>query len=122
MFLNFYLNIKEWQEIVAGSIKPYEVRKNYVHVHGILLHALGIVGHSLKEQCPNSWKSRLKLLSKIDWRKSNNKDWEGRSMIGGRLTKATMNILLTSNLLKMKLNLKLNKKEKELEEKINRSI
>jgi DNA sulfur modification protein DndB len=115
-----YNNIGEWQEIVANSVSPYEIRKNYVHVHGILLHALGLMGNSLIKTYPKTWKSKLELLNNIDWKKSNKMDWEGRAMIGGRLTKVGMNIILTNNLLKNKLGLNLTDKEKEIEIKINK--
>jgi DNA sulfur modification protein DndB len=110
-----YTNIKEWQEIVEGKTTPYDLRKEYVHVQGILLHAIGMVGHALIQKYPKSWKSKLKVLNKIDWRRSNKKDWEGRAMIGGRLSKNYRNIVLTNNILKKKVGLPLTSKEKEYE-------
>ncbi len=113
-------HMTEWQDIVNGATSPYDIRKNYVHVHGILLHALGLLGNSLVERYPKKWKSKLKPLSEINWKKNNKKDWEGRAMIGGRLTKVGMNIVLTNNLLKNKLGLDLTEKEREVEVKFNR--
>jgi DNA sulfur modification protein DndB len=116
-----YSNIPEWKGIVNKKISPYDVRKEYVHVHGILLHALGMMGHSLILKYPVQWKSKLKTLNDLDWRKSNKSDWEGRAMVGGRLTKVGMNITLTNNLLKKKVGLKLTEKEKEIETKFSRN-
>jgi len=111
-----YENIKEWRDIVDGGVPPHEIREEYVHVSGILLHALGILGYALIQQYPNprTWKMKLKELQKIDWHK-NNKDWEGRPLINGSLTKITRNIILTSNLLKQRLNIPLTPEEVRLE-------
>ncbi|RJQ15774.1 DNA sulfur modification protein DndB [Candidatus Woesearchaeota archaeon] len=114
-----YNNISEWQEIVNNTLQPYDARKNFVHVHGILLHALGILGNDLMKRYPQKWKSKLKQLNEIDWSKDN-REWEGRSMIGGRLTKVSANIVLTSNLLKSKLGLSLNQNEENLEKRFLR--
>jgi len=115
-----YLNIQEWQDIVNNKVNPHDVRKSYVHVHGILLHAFGMLGCSLISKYPKQWKAKLKVLNDINWKKSNKVDWEGRAMLGGRLTKVGMNITLTNNLLKNKLGLNLTDKEKEIEIKFNR--
>jgi DNA sulfur modification protein DndB len=117
-----YMNIQEWQDIVDGTAKAYDIRGNYVHVHGILLHALGMLGHSLMSEHPKQWKSKLKALNDINWEKSNKVNWEGRAMLGGRLTKVGMNITLTNNFLKMKLGLNLTAKEKEIENKFDRGV
>lgn len=115
-----YSNVDEWQKIVSGTISPAEARKEFVHVHGILLHALGILGKELLDKYPGAWKSKLKILKKIDWRRSNVKVWEGRAMLGGRLSKIHMNILLTKDYLKSKAGLKLSAEEHELEQKRRR--
>lgn len=108
-------NIPEWGFLIQHHVSSSELRKNYIHAHGIALHALGIVGHELIKHNPKNWKKQLINLKNIDWLKSNTKLWEGRAMIGGRLNKSQMNLTLTVNALKNVLNLKLSKDEEKAE-------
>lgn len=113
-----YDNISEWKDILNKGTPPHEIRTEYVHVYGILLHALGILGHSLIQQHPNPkiWKSKLRKLQNINWHRSNTKDWEGRCLMNGKLTKIRSNIILTSNLLKQRLQLPLTPAEEQIEQ------
>lgn len=113
-----YSIIKEWQDVVNKEKQPYELRDEFVHVYGILLQSFGLIGKELIEKYPKTWKSKLKKLEKIDWKRTN-KEWQGRAIITGRLTKMKQNIILTTNLLKKYLDLPLNEKEKKLELKLN---
>lgn len=110
-----YSNIGEWKEIVDGKLTPYDARQKYVHVHGILLQSFGMLGNALFEKYPKRWKIKLRALRDIDWRRSNAMVWEGRALIGGRLSKVQMNIVLTNNYLKDKIGLPLASSEKEKE-------
>jgi len=109
-----YLNMDDWQAIVQGRIKPYIARKDYVHVHGVLLQAMGLLGNELVSQYPKSWDNRLSKLKDVDWKRSN-KEWEGRALVGGNLSKVHMNILLSKTYLKLKLGMKLTTKELDCE-------
>lgn len=111
---SIFENIVEWQEVIRGNVTPYDLREKYVHIYGILLHALGIMGHDLIIEYPDSWKSKLKFLRKIDWSR-NNVDWEGRAIVLGKLSKSHTSIVLTSNYLKKKAGLKLSDKEEDAE-------
>lgn len=105
-----YLNMEDWQAIVQKRIRPYIARQEYVHVHGVLLQALGLLGYELIEQFPKTWSKKLVELNKIDWKRGN-KHWEGRAMIGGRLSKVHMNIMLSKNYIKQQMGMKLTSKE-----------
>jgi len=113
-----YANIPEWQKIVKEELHSSDARKEYVHVHGILLHALGMLGKELLENYKDEWKTKLRALPKIDWRRSNIVAWEGRAMLGGRLSKVHMNLLLTTNYLKKRLNMKLTIAQATLEKSL----
>jgi DNA sulfur modification protein DndB len=63
---------------------------------------------------PNDWVSRLSLLENIDWSRSNSKVWEGVATIGGVVSKARTNLVLTSNFIKSTLNLPLDNKDQPL--------
>ncbi len=109
-------NIIEWQLILNGDLVPSAARKEYVHVHGVVLQALGKLGHYLVNEHPSDWKEMLKKLQDVDWRRKNKEAWEGRLMQGGRMSKTQMSLTLTTNYLKLHLGLPLTEKEKEREE------
>lgn len=107
--------IPEWELLIKNEVSSHELRRDYIHAHGVALHALGIVGNALIAQYPENWKKQLLKLKNIDWSRSNTKLWEGRAMIGGRINKSQMNLLLTSNVLKNVLGLELNPDEEKAE-------
>lgn len=109
-------NIPEWQLVKEGKLLSSEIRSDYIHSHGIVLHALGLAGNALLKGQKTGWKRRLKALKKIDWSRSNTKLWEGRAMIGGRLSKVNQNVILTTNIIKKALKLKLSAEEKKAED------
>ena len=109
-----YKKIKDWQLVIQSKLLSSEIRQNYLHSHGIILHSLGRMGNSLIKQHPKTWQKSLSKLSEINWSRSNG-DWEGRAIVGGRASKAEQNIILTTNYLKQKLGLKLTNKEKKIE-------
>lgn len=107
--------IPEWELLIKNEVSSHELRRDYIHAHGVALHALGIVGNALIAQYPENWKKQLLKLKNIDWSRSNTKLWEGRAMIGGRINKSQMNLLLTSNVLKNVLGLELNPDDEKAE-------
>lgn len=108
-------NIPEWDLLIQNGIKSYELRQEYVHVHGVVLQSLGHMGEVLLKAHPNNWKEKLKVLSSLDWTRTNSDMWEGRCMQQSKIRKAKTNIILTTNILKEKLGLPLNEKEQEVE-------
>jgi DNA sulfur modification protein DndB len=112
--------IPDWTRARTKEISTAELRQEYVHAHGLGLHALGLVGAELLAQHPKNWKAMLKGLRYVDWLRSNTETWEGRAMTHGRISKASANVQLTANLLKQKLGLTLNEEEQLLEENLAR--
>lgn len=112
-------NIKEWKLVQQGTIRAGEVRTDFIHSHGVVLHALGHVGNVLlKKQL--DFPSNISKISKIDWRRSNSKLWEGRAMIGGRVSKAQYNVVLTANAIKKTIGLSLTPEEQRIEDAFKR--
>lgn len=107
--------LPEWGFVRHSKMTAGEVRRDFIHSHAIVLQALGQVGHELLELAEKTWKSRLKTLESIDWSRSNARTWEGRAMIGGRVSKASHNVTLTTNLIKQKLGLVLGPEEDRVE-------
>lgn len=108
-------HIPEWHMAQQKKVSTAELRRDFIHAHGIALHTLGIVGCTLIAAEPKRWKERLKLLSRLDWSRSNTKLWEGRAMVGGRVSKAHNNVILTAAALKKHLTLPLSPEEQRVE-------
>ncbi|MCL5023998.1 MAG: DNA sulfur modification protein DndB [Nitrospirae bacterium] len=109
-----------WWQVHEGRIPASEVREGYIHSHGIALQALGKAGNVLLKQHPKDWRKRLDGLKKINWSRSNATVWEGRAMIGGKVSKATTNIILTTNVIKKVLLLPFSEEEQRVEAAHNR--
>jgi DNA sulfur modification protein DndB len=106
--------LPEWHWAINSRVSPMELRQNYVHVHGVTLQALGRVGGQIISAYPEDWAIRLTPLGKVDWRRSN-PDWEGRSIVGGRMTGVQVSLDLTVAYLKQSLHLPLTPEEEQLE-------
>ena len=111
-------NIPDWNLVKNRKIAPGELRQNFIHAHGVALHAIGIVGAYLVSSHPTEWEIYLLKLSTIDWSRANPL-WENRAMVHGRISKARSNVQLTANAIKMHLGLPLTATEQELEERIS---
>lgn len=111
--------IPDWQLAAQKKVSCAELRRDYIHAHGIALQALAIAGTALIAEHPRGWQRKLSALEEIDWARSNG-DWEGRALVNGRVSKAYTSVVLTANLLKMTLGLSLGAKEKQLENRLGR--
>ena len=87
----------------------------------MLLQALGRLGHALLSYHEDDWRIKIRRLNSIDWLRANRTDWEGRAMLGGRMSKNMMNVALTTNKLKLLLGLPLSESELETEKKFKRA-
>ena len=76
--------IPEWKEVCSGTIKSSDVRKECICSLSITLVAIGFAGNALVQKYPSNWKSHLKLLSGIDWKKSN-PAWENLVFVNGKV-------------------------------------
>ncbi len=106
----------EWKYVRDSKMTAGDVRTDFIHSHGIALHAIGNVGKVLLRDRENDWKSYIKKLKTINWSKGNSKLWEGRAMIGGRVSKAVHNVTLTTNAIKKHLDLPLSPEEQRVED------
>ena len=109
-------SVPDWQAAAKRDVNPSELRSDYIHAHGVALQAIAIAGNSLVASRPKTWKKDLAKLRKVDWSRRNSKLWEGRALIGGRLSKAQNNVVLTANVLKRVLGLRLTPAEKRVED------
>ena len=104
-----------WRQVLANRLPASEVREGYIHSHGIALQALGLAGNALLKQHPQDWRERLAGLERIDWSRNNAELWEGRALIGGKVSKVTTNVVLTTNVIKQALSLPLDDEQQKVE-------
>ena len=113
--------IPDWQLAAEKKVSCSELRKEYIHAHGLALQAIAIAGASAMSTNKRNWKSTLTNLKKVDWSRSNTKLWEGRALVSGRLSKAQIHVTLTANTVKKELGLALSAREKEAEQRLRQS-
>lgn len=114
-------HIPDWQKAKDRKLSAADLRRDFIHAHTLALAALARVGNQLLTSGKKSWKPQLKKLGAVDWSRSNSRQWEGRAMSAGRLSKRNVNVTLTGNLLKQQLGLPLSTEEEELEKDFRRS-
>lgn len=110
-----------WRQVRSGQLRAPEVRADFIHTHGIVLAALGRIGNSLLQQdCdPDAWRPTLEKLRTLDWSRVNSQLWEGRAIIGGRVSKAISNVLLTTAAIRTHLDMPLPHDEQRAEDAYN---
>ncbi len=113
--------IPDWQLAKDRKVSTADLRRDYIHAHTLALAGLGRAGNTLLRAFPEAWKAHLRKLRELDWSRSNSAVWEGRAMSAGRLSKKTVNVVLTGNLIKRHLGLKLSADEQQLEREFRRS-
>ena len=106
----------EWTAVLQRQMLAGEVRGDFIHSHGTVLNALGHVVNSLARKGPINWKKIVQGLGNLDWSRSNAALWEGRALIGGRVSKSHQNVLLTSAVIKREIGLELNPEEEKLDQ------
>lgn len=113
-------NIPDWQLATTRKVLTSELRKDFIHAHGIALRSLGRVGAALLTLQQTEWKRKLKKLQNLDWSRTNSGLWEGRAMVAARISKSHNNIVLTANVIKRTLGLSLTPPEEEIERQFNK--
>jgi DNA sulfur modification protein DndB len=108
-------HIPDWGLARERKVSAADLRRDYVHAHTLALAALGRVGSELMAKHGRDWKQKLAKLDSLDWSRSNSKLWEGRAMSAGRLSKKTVNVVMTANAIKKHLGLKLSEEEQQVE-------
>ncbi|QCJ00891.1 DNA sulfur modification protein DndB [Agrobacterium larrymoorei] len=107
-----------WGEVRSGQTSSGALRDEYIHSHGVTLHALGRVGNTLLK-AGMDLSGALPALGQIDWRRSSHL-WKGRAVVAGRMSKSHQAVILTGNQIKMALKLPLSAEERILEDNFMR--
>jgi len=119
-WINVSRNMPDWQLAAQRKVSSAELRREHIHAHGVALQAIAMAGSELISRSPKTWPEKLKALNEINWSRSNRQLWEGRATIGGRVSKATNNVVLTANVIKEHLGLALSDSQGKVE-KIQRT-
>lgn len=90
--------IQKWG-FIAENRTAADLRRDYIHVHAVALHAVGTVGGELVAMYPKQWQRRLRRLAKLDWARSNPL-WHGRAIRNGQISKSGPSLILTTNVLR----------------------
>ena len=113
--------IPEWGMLRERTLSAPDIRRDFIHSHGIALHALGRLGNTLLRDSmdPADWRPRLGPLERVDWSRAN-LDWAGRAIVAGRVSKNHQNLTLTVNYLRHHLQLALSAEEQRVEDAYTR--
>lgn len=114
------LQFPDWERVRRREIPAAEIRRDFIHSHGIVLQALGRAGNMLITKNPAELSTRLPKLRDIDWSRTNVRLWEGRALVAGRVSKSANNIILTTNTVKRALGLSLTADEQDVESAFRR--
>src|SRR5262249_11028384 len=114
-------HVADWQLAKERKVSTADLRRDYVHAHTLALSAIARAGSDLLTRHPRDWKTKLARLKSLDWSRSNARLWEGRAMNAGRLSKRSVNVVLTGNAIKKHLGLELSAEEEALEADFARS-
>lgn len=106
----------EWGRVHERKLLASDVRRDLLHSHGIVLQALGRVGNVLLREQPLAWKKVLRKLTRIDWSRANAKLWEGRALVGGKVSNHSSNVTLVTNVIKRQLGLALTPDDQRVED------
>ncbi|WP_234806227.1 DNA sulfur modification protein DndB [Mycolicibacterium celeriflavum] len=113
----------EWQQVRDRDVSSGEVRRDFIHSHGVVLQSIGKIGNALirVSQDEKVWEATLKKLTDIDWHRANASTWEGRATVGGKVSKGAANVLLTAGYIRSVLGLELPPDEQQAEDGLVRS-
>lgn len=115
-------NMPDWKLAAKREIATFELRRDYVHAHGLAMQVLGKIGAEIISTPEKDYKTELKKLASIDWRRGNKALWEGRAMIAGKISKSHTCVILTTNLLKKEFGLALTADEMRVEKEYLREV
>jgi DNA sulfur modification protein DndB len=113
-------HIADWGLARERRVSAADLRRDYVHAHALALAGLARAGRALFLKHPRDWKQKLARLKSLDWSRGNAALWEGRAMNAGRLSKRSVNAVLTGNAIKRHLGLELSAEEEATEAEFRR--
>ena len=110
---NVVSNIVEWNLLEKKELTKMSLREDYIVTQNVVLYALGKLGNYFLTNKIVDFDKYLVNLKKINWLRSNNQ-WNGRTIVSGKVAVKSQNITLTYLEIKELIGIKLDPKEKEI--------
>lgn len=105
----------EWRMIIQNEVSAYSSRQTSIATYGIVLEAIGQLGHEIISNKSLKLLDLIKKMNHIDWSRTN-PQWINRCIQSdGSVKKSTINRKLTANLIKQLIGLELTPTETEIE-------
>ena len=108
-------NMPDWQRVATREVSSYELRRDYIHAHGVAVQAISLVGAHLLNAFPKEWKKRLAKLRDVDWSRANRKLWDNRALVAGKVNKSKNNVILVANVVSRTIGLPLSPEAQRIE-------
>jgi len=117
-------NIVEWNELFNGDLYKKDLREDYVLSLGVIISVFGKLGNWFLSNIDtwNQDKEKLEKFKSIDWTRRN-PAWKYRIINEkGKIINSEQSVILATNYLKNRLNIKLNNEEKIKEDKMREMV
>lgn len=113
-------NIVEWKEVLNGDLTKKALREDYILTLGVTILAFGRLGNYFYTNKNKDFKTTLKKLRKINWKRSASENWLNRAIrANGKVIGGAQAETMICSKVKMLLGIKLSeeelKKEKSME-------
>ena len=109
-------NMPDWKRVGSRDVSSAELRRDYIHAHGVTMQAIAASGNRLLAEFPEDWEARLKGLRRIDWSRANRQLWDGRALVAGKVNRSRTNVVLVSNVISEALGVPLSAEAKRIED------
>lgn len=109
-------NMPDWQRVGTREVSSFELRRDFIHAHGVALQAIAIAGAQLRKTYPSDWKGALQALRQIDWSRANRSLWDNRALVAGKVNKSKNNVTLVSNVIVQAMGMELSDEGRRVEE------
>jgi DNA sulfur modification protein DndB len=107
--------LPEVSNMISGETTAQLIKEKYFYPYSIALQGLAASVNQLIKERPKTWEDDLLGVGRLNWKRANS-EWEGRAMNAGRLTTGGNHPILTRNLIKRELKLKLSEEEQRVED------
>ena len=115
-------NLVQWNELTKRQITKVDLRENYIITQSVVIQSLGRIGNYFYQNRDLDMKKYLCKLQQIDW-KRNAPQWHLRTIkSNGRMINSESAAILTANVIKQEIGIKLDKDETSREKKFRDSI
>lgn len=106
-------NIVEWKMLENKELAKKSLREEYIITQNVVLYAFGKLGAFFLNNPDVNMKDYLVNLKKINWLRTD-PQWDGRTIVNGKIAVKTQNINLTYLKIKELIGIELSAAEKEM--------